>query len=621
MRDDCDDHTVVEPWVEDASSATATGELALAKEDRKTAGKPAALAAAPVLAATLAACGGGGGGTSGSGGGTGGGGANTGGTPVRKPSTDAEASRFIAMAGFAATTGQIDRIKTSGFERWLDDQMALGNDLTAVAWLQRRGFDAVNSEQYWNQHHPGDFALWNQVMTGNGQVRKRVALALSEFFVVGFRSLDFAWRSFAIADYWDILNRHAFGNFRDLIEDVSLSPAMGDFLNTRGNRKADPAKGRVPDENYAREVMQLFSIGLYELNPDGTVRADSQGDPIETYGNEDVEGLAKVFTGYDFDMTGVDTFPHPDNPNWTVPRPGYVIQPMTADPSAWRWPRSEGYHSGEVKSFLGTTIPAGTGPAESLRIALDTLVDHPNVGPFFGKQMIQRLVTSNPSPEYVARVAAAFDNNGSGRRGDLRAVFKAILLDEEALSLDNIADPFHGKLREPMVRMAQWARTFRAKSASRRWEIRGVDRFDRLGQSPLRSPSVFNFFRPGFIPPRSQAAANDMVAPEFQIVNETTVPAYLNFLRRAIEGSHWTMRDVTAPYADEIALADDSGALLDHLDLLLTGGQLSQLARDTILAAMDAQEVTATATDEDKLRRVHTGVFLVMAAPDYLVQK
>ncbi|MEB3414504.1 DUF1800 family protein [Alteriqipengyuania sp. WL0013] len=613
MRDESAAAAVAERVAEDGgveADFSSTGSTKIAK-----------VAAMPALAATLAACGGGGSGSSGGGSGSPGGGTSGGTATVRKPASDGEASRFIGRAALGASDGTISTLKSRGFEPWLRDQMALPNDRTAIDWLRARNFDAVDDRQLWNRHDPGDHALWNQLMTGGSQVRKHAALALSEFFVVGFSSLDFAWRSFAIAHYWDLLNRHAFGSFRALLEDVTLSPAMGDFLNTRGNRKADPSSGRVPDENYAREVMQLFSIGLYELNADGSVKTGSDGEPLETYTNEDVEGLAKVFTGYDFDFTGVGTFPHPDNANWTVPRPEWVTQSMTADASKWRWPRGESYHSGEEKRFLGTVIPAGSGAAESLRIALDALTAHPNVGPFFGKQMIQRLVTSNPSPAYVGRVAAVFDNDGSGARGNLGAVFRAILLDEEALSLDKVADPFHGRLREPMVRLAQWARTFRVRSASGNWEVRDLSNSDRLGQSPLRSPSVFNFFRPGFIPPRSQASVNDMVAPEFQIVNETTVPAYINYLRRAVEGSHWTLRDVTSAYPDEIAIADDAGALLDRLDLLLTGGQLSDFAKTTIRAALDAHEVTATSTAEAKLRRIHTGVFLVMAAPDYLVQK
>jgi uncharacterized protein (DUF1800 family) len=296
---------------------------------------------------------------------------------------------------------------------------------------------------------------------------------------------------------------------------------------------------------------------------------------------------------------------------------------MTADPANWRTPRTTGYHSEEEKRFLGTTIPAGTNAAETLRITLDTLFNHPNVGPFFGEQMIQRLVTSNPSRQYVQRVAEVFNNNGRGQRGDLKAVFKAILLDSEARSASGITDPRFGKLREPMLRVAQWGRTFGAASASGAWGVGNVsDPATRLGQSPLRSPSVFNFFRPGYVPAGSYTATNNMLAPEFQLVNETSVAGYVNLIERTIDGtgSSW-MGDVKAAYAGELAMAHDAPVLLDRLNLLLTANQLSQASRDLILPAMNDVAVTQTSDDATKLRRIYIGVLLVMASNEYLVQK
>ena len=462
---------------------------------------------------------------------------------------------------------------------------------------------------------------WAQLLSGGNEVRKRVALALSEFFVVSLNSVNITWRSQAMGAYWDILNEHAFGNYRDLLEAITLNPAMGVFLNTRGNKKADPRTGRVADENFGREVMQLFSIGLYELNIDGSQRL-SNGQPIETYDNDDVTGIAKAFTGYDYDYTGV-TLANAYNATYQIPDASYVRQPMTADPQRWRNPRNEGYHSEEEKSFLNTTIPAGTNAAETLRQTMDALFNHANVGPFFGKQMIQRLVTSNPSPAYVQRVAEAFNNNGNGTRGDLRAVFKAILLDDEALSDTGLTDGNFGKLREPMLRMVQWGRTFGASSPSGEYDIRNLsDAASRLGQAPLRSPSVFNFFRPGYVPAGSQAAAGNLVAPEFQIVNETSVAGYVNFIERTIDGSAtWWLGDVQPAYTEELAIAHDAQQLLDRLDLLLTANQLSQTSRDTILAAMNNETVTQSSTTEEKRRRIHIGVFLVMNSNEYLIQQ
>ena len=577
---------------------------------------PAALA----LGLATTACGGGG-----SGGGTGGGGPGTGGGPTPPnfltPDTDQQAARFALRAGLSVSEADIAEMRSDGYEPWLNREMNQAIEITAEQFLSGIGFEEVTDDQFFFRSDPADYMIWNQLLTGGNSVRKRVALALSEFFVVSVNNITI-WPSTSIGAYWDILKANAFGNFRDVLEEVTLNAAMGVFLNTLGNQKADPATGRVPDENFGREVMQLFSIGLFELNIDGTVRTDGAGDPIETYSNEDVTGIAKVFTGYDYNYSGDIQFSSPPSqPGLRVPEARLLRNPMTANP-ALRAPFGVDTHSPEEKSFLGTTIPAGTGAAESLRLALDTLFEHPNVGPFFGKQMIQRLVTSNPSPAYVERVARVFNDNGAGRRGDLRAVFKAILLDDEALSDASLDDPTFGKLREPMLRFAQWGRTFGAESESGAWLMQNLsERSNRLGQSPLRSPSVFNFFRPGFTPPNSQAAENDLLAPEFQLVNETTAASYINFMERTIDGRGGWMFDVKANYNQWIDIAHDADALLDRLDLLLTAGQLSNFARTTIGSALDATPVAQTASGDAKLRQIHRAVLLVMASNDYLVQK
>lgn len=592
--------------------------------DAKETSKAGKMALVSTLAVATAACGGGGGSGSGGTPTSGGGGGGTGGTPaptVVTPQTDEEAARFLLQASLSASTAEISAVRSDGYEPWLDRQMSRNNDQSARQYFASNGFDRVNSERYYFSSRLADNMLWSQLLSGGSAVRKRAALAMSEFFVISINGINNTWRSQGVGEYWDILNRHAFGNFRDLLEDITLSPVMGIYLNTLGNRKADPNSGRVPDENFGREIMQLFTIGLFELNNDGTVRT-SGGEPIETYDNDDVTGISKVFTGYDYDYTGIGFTPDGGGGNFDVPDPDYTRNPMTADPSRWRFPRNESYHSDAEKTFLGVTIPANTGPEESLRIALDTLFNHPNVGPFFGKQMIQRLVTSNPSPAYVDRVANAFNDNGSGVRGDLRAVFKAILLDDEALSNANITNANFGKLREPMLRFIQWGRTFGAQSSDGIFDLRDTsDTVNRLGQSPMRSPSVFNFFRPGYVPAGSQAADRNLLAPEFQLVNETSVAGYVNTMERVIDGSVFWLRDVSPQYTAEIDLADDTDALLDHLNLVLTAGQLSENSRGLIKPVLDEIEVTATSDTETKLSRVHLGVLLIMASNDYLVQK
>ena len=539
-----------------------------------------------------------------------------------KPKTDAEAARFILQVSLSVSDAEISNIKSIGFDPWLTSQMDAPVTQTGVAWLSSRGYDQVTAENYFDNEYPGDYMAWNQLMSTENGVRKRVALALSEFFVVSLTGLDFSWRSQALAFYWDQLNGNAFGNYRKLLEDITLNPAMGYFLSTRGNRKEDTRTGRQPDENYGREVMQLLTIGLYQLNNDGTNKLDASGKPIETYNNSDVSNLARVFTGYDWDFTGNVRTPSTNDPNRMINSVKYTLTPMTLDNTKWEYPQGSSQHSTLEAKFLGTTIAANTDGVTALKTALDALFNHSNVGPFFARQMIQRLVTSNPSPAYVDRVAKKFNDNGSGTRGDLRTVFKAILMDDEALNASGLTSATFGRVREPMVRLAQWGRTFGATSTSGNWKIGNLlDQASQIGQSPFRSPSVFNFFRPGYVPANTAIATNGLVAPEFQLVNETSTPGYVNFMGYAISSNDGIYSDVKAQYTSEIAIAHDAAALIDRLCLLLAANQISDATKATIRAAVDAIAVTQTSTNAEKLRRIHTAVLLVMASPDYLVQK
>jgi uncharacterized protein (DUF1800 family) len=540
---------------------------------------------------------------------------------VRKPQSDAEAGRFALKAGLATTETEIANLRSVGFEPWLNSQIDAPIAQTGIAWLAARGYDRVTIDDFFDNDYPGDYMIWNQLMSPANGVRKRVALALSEFFVVSLNGLDFQWRSQAIAHHWDQLNANAFGNFRKLLEDITLNAAMGYFLSTRGNRKEDAKTGRQPDENYAREVMQLFTLGLFQLNNDGTNKLDSSGRPIESYTNSDVSNLARVFTGYDFDFTGNVKTPDVGDPNRLINSPRYTQLPMTLDPSKWEKPSTTSQHSTLEATFLGTTIPANTPGAAALKTALDTLFNHANVGPFFGKQMIQRLVTGNPSAAYVDRVARVFNNNGSGIRGDLRAVFKAILLDEEALGSAGLSNATFGKVREPILRFAQWAQTFKVASTSNNWKMHNTSDALRLSQAPLRSPSVFNFFRPGYVPPNTAIATNNLVAPEFQLLNETTTPGYVNYLQSSISTTNGINGDIKPDYTAEIAIAHDAAALLDRIILLMAANEVSASTKTTIRTALDAYNVTQTSSNTDKLRRVHAAILLVMASPDYLVQR
>lgn len=548
-------------------------------------------------------------------------------TAVDSPQT--RAARFLLHAQFGASYAEIAEVERMGAEAWLDAQMALPSSTGGWEWLKAQGYDAVDQNQFFSAEYLTDYMVWYQLMASPDQVRRRMALALSEFFVVSAQGIALNWPAFAMARYWDILCAQAFGNFRQLLEDVTLSHAMGAFLNTLGNQKEDPATGRQPDENYAREVMQLFTVGLSMLEIDGTPKRGADGQPIETFTQSDVSNLARVFTGWDI-ATVVPPIVSPVPPYPTLRALEDMRRPMALN---------ESLHSRSSKTFLGTTIPAGTGGRESLRIALDTLFEHPNVGPFFGRQMIQRLVCSDPSPGYVARVARVFDDNGRGVRGDLAAVFRAILLDEEATGDASLASATFGKLREPMVRVAQWAHTFEATSRRGTWKMSAPiwSSLDSLAQSPLQAPSAFNFFRPGHVPSLPGLASRGATAPEFQIVNESTVCSYLNFLRNIAHVGIWVRaperrgtpteptptdaHDIAADYATEMSLATDPVLLVQHLNLLLCAGQLSTATVGRIVAALRADPLDAGATAERRRLQVARALMFVMGGAEYLVQR
>jgi len=463
-------------------------------------------------------------------------------------------------------------------------------------WLIGKGFnDAavstnVNGDGGWTQ------AMWGKLFGATDPLRQRAAFALSELFVVSHLGLPITWRNFALANYWDVLEKNALGNYRDLLEGVTLSSAMGTYLNMKGNQKYNATTGRAPDENYAREVMQLFTIGLYELNSDGTQKLDSAGNPIETYDNNDVQGLARVFTGWD-NATGTD-------PQGELAAVAYRHGlPMSFNASL---------HSPEEKKFLNTVIPAGTDGIKSLKTGLDALFNHNNTAPFVVKQLIQRLVTSNPSPAYVGRVVKVFENNGKNVRGDLKAVWSAILLDTEARQTNPA--PSFGKLTEPVVRLLHWGHTFNATSSDGAWTLGYTDTDTTLGQMPLRAASVFNFFRPGYVPPQTQLAAQNLLAPEFQILTEPTVVSYINYMAGTVNNA----RNVKADYTYEKTLATDPASLVAHLNLCLAAGNVSDANLSLISGAVSS--ISAT-TDAGVLNRIYAAILMIMSSPDYLIQR
>lgn len=588
----------------------------------------AALLTAAAAAVALAACGGGGGGGSS--------------PPTASPppptsppppappppapppppavSADAAAARFLQQAAFGATEADITAVKAQGTRAWLDAQMALARGQRAWNWMEANGYAAVDERALYDiGAQTCESALAWAAATQPDGVRQRVSLALTEFFVVSALIPAMPWTGMGIAHYWDELQDHAFGNFRALLEAMTLNPAMGAWLNTRGNLKEDPAVGRVPDENYAREVMQLFTIGLVRLNTDGSVQRGADGQPLPTYTQDDVSQLARIFTGWDWWDDG-RRFIAPATNN-DRPYPEFTRRAMVFDASK---------HSTRASTVMGRSIPAGSDGPARLRAALDILFEHPNVGPFFGRQMIQRLVTSNPSPAYVARVAAAFNDNGSGVRGDLKAVWRAILLDDEATGAASLASSTHGKVREPMVRVLQWLRTFGVRSRAghwgTHWPLAVGDPRSWYGQRPFVAPSVFNYFRPGYVPPGTAMATAGATAPEFQILNESSVSQWANAIDdlnlSASDPAQAAWMDWTVDFDAERALAHDTPALVQRLNLLLAAGQISATNVQRITEILDLGAPAGAALDAGQRRwRAIAAITLVMTCPEYLIQK
>ncbi len=509
------------------------------------------------------------------------------------PSSAPEAARFLGQATLGYTHRQISDLLTSTYEDWIDAQVALPRTQSHYDWLVERGYGA---DQYSTSFAGLDNTIWRKLAGSPDSLRQSMTLALSEILVVSIAGISGTpFRQFCVANYLDILEEQAFGNYRTLLENVSLSTAMAIYLTYRGNAKANTRTGSQPDENYARELMQLFTIGVLELNNDGSVVTQS-GVGVESYSQDDVSGLARVFTGWDIDSTGLTV---------SYERHKRPLKQVAAN-----------YETG-AKSFLDVTIAAGTDAITSLRTALDTLFNHKNLPPFFARHLIQRLVTSNPSPAYVQRVAGVFTNNGSAVRGDLAATLRAVLLDVEARDLINLSRPSFGKLREPIVRLLNWARGFSAGSASGLWAIGDTsDPASRLGQSPLRATTVFNFFRPGYVPPGTAIATQGLVAPEFQIVSESSVAGYVNYVQNFVAGAR--IGDVKADYSSLLALVDNSAALLDEINLVLAAGQLSATTLASLKVALDN---IAVVTTTGKNNRIYAALTLVMAAPEFIVQK
>jgi uncharacterized protein (DUF1800 family) len=435
--------------------------------------------------------------------------------------------------------------------------------------------------------------VWYQmVLTAGDVLRQKMAWALSQIFVVGEEGSNQTTRSERWLTYYDIFVRHAFGNFRDILGEVTYSPQMGYYL-TFDQNKSLASDGNFPDENYAREVMQLFTIGLWKLNQDGTFVLDANGDPIPTYSNDDITEFAKVFTGL-----------RRQGNRLNIESSGNYVDPVRVQVS---------WHDFDAKTRLdGSTLGPFTSDEAGVRADIDGLLDHlfnhANTPPFIARKLIQRFTVSNPSPKYIHDVAQAFIDNGSGVRGDMGSVVKAILLHPEAREPALAYDPAHGRLREPLLRLMAYARAFEITSP----QTYGLFPFYRLdevfGQSPYDYPTVFSFYLPDY-QPIGGILDRGLAAPEFQIHNDITALSLPNSIRTLVyEGISddignrgYSQGDLDLTY--EIALADDSSALLDHLDLMLTAGRLTAANRATIAGVIDAMPSGSDAELEDRVQR------------------
>jgi len=539
--------------------------------------------------------------------------------------THANAFRLLTQATFGPTDADIDSVMSLGVAGWLDKQLAMP---PKANYLARWNADDAATNGDASSSTVGS-AIYQAAFSNEDQLRQRVAYALSQIFVISTVDIPLGYRrAQTSADYYDMLSKNAFGNFRTLIQDVSLHPAMGVYLSSRSNAKENLALGRIPDQNFAREIMQLFTIGLVQLNIDGTPKL-SNGKQIPTYAQEDIDGLSRVFTGWGW--YGPDNSKDRWYSDPAVLTPDRLWMPMQAYPD---------YHSTSEKDFLGVVVPAQQtpDPAASLKVALDTLFKHPNVAPFISKQLIQRLVTSNPSHAYVARVARVFNDDGHGVRGNLKAVVRAIFMDTEARSASIATAPGWGKIKEPVLRFTSVLRAFGAKSDSGLWLINPTDNpATQLGQSPLRSDSVFNFYRPGYMNAGGATASNGLVAPELQITTESSVAGYANFMmnvlqrgvgQKGLDGLA-SRYDVHVDLSPEVRLAPDSTALVDDVTVRLLGDTVSGELKNQIKTGIDSIVIpepnkagtNGAAIERAKTNRAMTAVLLTLASPEFIVQK
>jgi len=535
-----------------------------------------------------------------------------------------ETSRFLAQATFGTDLDYIKTVAEGTFEDWIDAQFDINSpslgQQTQTIYDQAKSMYVANggiADDYFGPYSLHFQYAWWQANIGNSDLlRQRVALALSEFIIISWQSAldDYG---VGLGDYYDVLKDNAFGNYRDILLDITLHPMMGGYLSHYNNPRSFPDQNIHPDENFAREIMQLFTIGLYEMNQDGTYILDGNGDRVPTYDNNDIKEFAKVFTG----LGPAEVM---DNP-WGVTAE-FGVSLYFAIRNVPMKMYNEWHQPGAKYLLNDLVVPAGQSGMQDIEDAIDNLFNHPNVAPFVATRLIQQLVKSNPSPAYVSRVSQAFSNT-NGVRGDMKAVIKAILLDEEARSCSWINNPSHGKLIEPMQRYFNVTRQIDLDSEDDIFWNVGWNFFNSTRQLPLASPSVFNFYPPDYVPNAEFTDAN-LVGPEFKIHNSATSLAFMN------EVDYWTypqyvsvlntwdlgIEGVSLDFEGLKYYAKDSEVLINQLDKLFTKGQLSEETRNAIKEALDGLTISNAGSDY-VFYRVKMALYLILVSPDYAILK
>jgi len=500
--------------------------------------------------------------------------------------------RFLEQSTFGPTRDLIAHLRNVGFSAFLDEQFdaPMSSYPTLQLYPTTRDMTTCPSGSTCQRDNYTMYPVQNRffvnALYGPDQLRQRVAFALHQIIVVsGVEVTQPSW----MAPYLQTLDRDAFGNFRQLLFDISLNPAMGNYLDIANNTKTNP------NENYAREILQLFSLGTGRLNPDGTPALDSAGQPIPTYSQSTVNNFARVFTGW-----RLATAPATGVPNY--------IDPMVAN---------NAQHDVGAKTLLnGVVLSAGQSTIQDLNAAIDNIANDPNVAPFISKQLIQHLVTSNPSPAYVARVVSVFNGDGTGVRGNLKAVVRAILLDPEARG-DVKSDPNYGRLRHPAQYIAAILRAFDARSADRSTQSDGYlnPQAVNMGMDVFRPPSVFSYFAPSGTIPNT----NGVRGPEFSLYSTSTALRRANFVNTMVFSTIPVSANAPNGTAIDLsplaALAGNPDALIDDLNELLMHGTMSTAMHDAIRQAVVA--VSAA----NPLKRARTAVYLVATSSQYQVER